>query len=98
MAEMCQVMRERAIGVLDAGMSIRAVSVLLNVNHSTKARLTNWKSVEQATVVASTRDYPCTRSLRPTSALKLVIPLRIADETVGVSNRRISAQTVRNCL
>jgi transposase len=39
MAQMCQVMQEHAIGVLNAGMSIRAVSVWLNVHYSTKARL-----------------------------------------------------------
>jgi hypothetical protein len=36
MTQMCQVMRERAIGMLNAGIPIRAVSVCLNIHHTTK--------------------------------------------------------------
>jgi hypothetical protein len=39
MAQMCQVMQERVVGMLNAGMSISAVSVWLIVHHSIKARL-----------------------------------------------------------
>lgn len=105
MPQMSQQMRERAIGMLNAGMSVTDVSVRLNVHHSTITRLRR-----RFRETGSTRNRPHARRPRVTTPQqdrhirlqhlrdRLRPATRTADETVGVHNRRISAQTVRNRL
>lgn len=105
MPQMSRVMRERAIGMLTAGMSTRAVAVQLNVHNRTIGRL---RARFRETGNTANRPHP--RRPRVTTAEqdrhirlshlrdRLRPATRTADETVGLHNRRISAQTVRNRL
>lgn len=102
---MTQILRERAIGMMNAGMAIRAVAAALNVHHSTIIRLRR-----RFRQFGTTVNRPHARRPRETTpAQDRYIRLqhlrdrfrpatRTAAETIGVHNRRIAAQTVRNRL
>uniref|UniRef100_A0AAZ3PD94 Transposase n=1 Tax=Oncorhynchus tshawytscha TaxID=74940 RepID=A0AAZ3PD94_ONCTS len=102
---MSQVLRERVIVMLTAGMSIRAVARELNVNFSTISRIQH-----HFREFGSTSRQPRNHGPRVTTlAQDLHIWLlhlwdclrpatQTANETVDLHNQRISAQTVRNCL
>ena len=105
MPQMSQITRERAIGILDSGMTVRAVAAHFNVDHSTISRLrtrfretgntVNRLHARRPRVTTPGQDrYMRLQHLRD----RLRPGTRTADETVGLHNRRISAQTVRNRL
>ena len=105
MAQMNQVMRERAIGMLNAGMSIRAIAAQLNVHHSTIIRLRQRFQQTGRTANRPHRRRPRATTPAQDRYIRLVHlrdrfrpATRTADETLGVNNRQISAQTVRNRL
>ncbi len=102
MPQMSQVLRERAIGMLTAGMSTRAVARGLNVHFSTISRLQR-----RFREFGSTSNRPHNRRPSATPAQDLHIQhlhlqdrlrpaTRTAAATIGLHNQRISAQTVRN--
>ncbi len=105
MPQMLQVLRERAIGMLTAGMSTRAVAHELNVNFSTISRLQR-----RFREFGSTFNRPQNRRLRITTPAqdlhiqhlqlqdRLRPATRTAAATIGLYNQRFSAQTVKNCL
>ncbi len=105
MPQMLQVLRERAIGMLTAGMPTRVVARELNVHFSTISRLQR-----HFREFGSTSNRP--QNFRPpvtTPAQHLHIQhLHLQDRlrpvtwtaaaSIGLHNQRISAQTVRNRL
>jgi hypothetical protein len=91
----CLKLRECAIDILTAGMSTRAVAREFNVNFSTISHLkcNFWQYVQPRTTPAQDlqiHPFHLRDHLRRAT--------RKADETVGLHNRRITAQTVRNRL
>ena len=105
MPQMPQILKERAVGMHNAGMSIRAVGRQLNIHFSTISRLRhrfrqtgntcNRPHNRRPRVTTPDQD----RYIRLTHLRDRLRPAtRTADETFGLHNRRISAQTVRNRL
>ncbi len=95
MPQMLQVLRERAIGMLTAGMSTRAVACELNVHFSERRLQRRFREFGLTTGPGPAQDLHIQHlhlqdRLRPAT--------RTAAATIGLHNQRISAQAVRNHL
>ncbi len=105
MPQMSQVLRERVIGILTAGMSSRAVAHELNVHFSTISHLQ-----KHFREFGSTSNRPHNHRPRVTTPAqhlqiqhlqlqdRLRPATRTAAATIGLHNQRISAQTTRDRL
>ncbi|ROL45619.1 Transposable element Tcb2 transposase [Anabarilius grahami] len=105
MPKMSQVLRERAIGMLTAGMSTRAVACELNVHFSTMSRLQ--RCFREFGSISNRPHNRRPRETTPAQDLhiqhlhlqdRLRPATRTAAATIGLHNQRNSAQTVRNHL
>ncbi len=105
MPQMSQVLRERAIGMLTAGMSTRPVACELNVNFSTISHFQRRFREYGSTSNRSQNRRPCVTT--PAQDLhiqhlhlqdRLRPATRTAAATIDLHYQRISAQTVRNRL
>ena len=104
MPQMSQVLSECAIGMLTVGMSTRAFAIELNVNFSTISHLQHRfrefgstpKRPEPQTMCNHASPGPPHLASSPVGSSET--SHLTADETVGLHNQRISAQTVRNHL
>ncbi|KAL0152664.1 hypothetical protein M9458_052387 [Cirrhinus mrigala] len=101
MPQMSQVLRERAIGMLTAGMSTRAVACDLNVHCSTIRRLQRHFREFGSTSNLPHNRRPCVTAPSQNLHIQhlhlqdcLKPATRTAAATIGLHNQRISAQTV----
>jgi len=90
MPQMSQVLRERAIGMLTAGMSSRDAREL-NVHFSTITSLQ--RSIQPASQPQTTCNHTS-----PGSPSSIFTSTRTYPATIGLHNQRISVQTIRNRL